>query len=152
MEIVSVIALVSTALAVTKEAAAICSKYRGQDGSIITLQAKADRLSDTLDLVVLALETRRSQLERRCGQVTFHTFELQEKKIWKKLEEVIVNCQGTAETFRRETRKLQLSDGICSRVVQFLKSSYRESVFGSYEREIDGHLSTIQMGLTCLSP
>jgi hypothetical protein len=152
VDIVSVIALVSTALAVTKEAAAICSKYRDQNRSIITLQGKADRLSNTLDLVVLALETRRSQLERRCGQVTLQPFELREKQIWEKLEEVIVNCRETAETFKRETRKLQPVEGLCSRLVQFWKSSYQESAFGSYEREIDGHLSTIQMGLTCLSP
>ena len=152
MEIVSVIALVSTALAVTKEAAAICSKYRDVNRSIIALQGKADRLSDTLDLVVLALEKRRSQFKRPCGQVTLQPFEPGEKQIWEKLEEVIVNCQGTAETFRRETRKLQPGDGFRSRVVQFWKSSCRESAFDSYEREIDGHLSTIQISLICLSP
>jgi hypothetical protein len=137
---------------VTKEAAAICSNYRGLNRSIITLHDKADRLGDTLDLVVLALESRRSQLETRCGQGRLRPFESREEKIWAKLEEVTKKCQETAKTFKRETRKLRPGKGFRERAVQFWKISYRESAFGCYESEIDGYLSSIQINLACLSP
>lgn len=148
----SVIAVVGTALTVTKDAVDLCLKYRDLDRTIVALHRKADRLRDTLDLVSLALETRRNQLEARCGQTKFQPFELRERQIWEKLEQVTWNCKETTETFKRETRRLRHSESFRSSLVQFWKSSYRESAFGRYEREIDGYFSIIQVDLACLSP